>query len=943
MLSGRLLHLMMSGRLLHLMLLFLCLLPLVFTQPQLKDKIPATSDLSNSIRMNKLETGENAAAFHKSKEGGLMAVKTETQDTPSKLPMTVTLVSSSPGDQSSKRDNMLKASDQISSEGEDLKVTRVDSASADNATADKETQDTSSVTDDDIEDLIDDIWSETSLNANETLSNKESLKNDSSEMEDPSLDMNDMIASSNPINNGTQTNSTAGNGDATLGAAESQDTEEEEAIVAGLDSLETNTNGTLATNGSENGDNNEDFLEGSVGSGSEATVEGSGDEDEEATLLTIAEHLRNDPDILRSFRPSALRNVVMNPNSLAILPMPVLDELINDPIFSVELPGRTRELITELLMEFRLPARVGRVNEGSGEGSGEDDDYGDYGDYDLDYGDDVNGTVSSFIGDLDPEFLESLDPEIIVEYFENASPEDLQLILSNSTILLSLPAKTIGSLISKLNNDLLLQLLRSPAVADLYNNTALSNLSEDARTRFSAQMDEVAAQIVEQVEVSVLTEVPEFIVRDQLSNKRALTALLNDPPKLQAIVDKYGDLLNEIPPMTIVDIVRNDSMVLASIPTDLFTTLATCDVVGMLSSEFIPSELIENSTDKFVRLLIEKPDIIDCISDLYLGEFVKKAFDDAVFLDSNSTKAGREETTMAISRSIMMLADKSLLRLASREDIQDALPDFVIVDMINDRPNIVRLLPKSIIIKMAKTKPWLIGKMSMTAVMEFSKRQEVFMTLTDRDIANILAFQSGLLSVFATLPTDVLVMFMAVHIDLLDILPVSAKSTLRRVLQNQDLLRAIPTELHAKLAKKKIVQEIIDKYSLLDILEAHPYLVARLSPYDLKPFLRFLEDPWFRERLPCTAVRVASKDSALFDIVSDHTLATIISCRHILSCIERKDLEKLMATSNLGARLTLSTLIASARNLRLSQLSLRTALNFVTQQIPRSRPVLFFN
>ena len=54
-----------------------------------------------------METAENAAAaaVHKSTEGRLMAVKTETQDTPSKLPMTVTLVSSSPGDQSSKREN----------------------------------------------------------------------------------------------------------------------------------------------------------------------------------------------------------------------------------------------------------------------------------------------------------------------------------------------------------------------------------------------------------------------------------------------------------------------------------------------------------------------------------------------------------------------------------------------------------------------------------------------------------------------------------------------------------------------------------------------------------------------------------------------------------------------------------------------------------------------
>ena len=31
------------------------------------------------------------------------------------------------------------------------------------------------------------------------------------------------------------------------------------------------------------------------------------------------------------------------------------------------------------------------------------------------------------LGDLDPEFLQTIDPDIIVEYFENASPEDLKV------------------------------------------------------------------------------------------------------------------------------------------------------------------------------------------------------------------------------------------------------------------------------------------------------------------------------------------------------------------------------------------------------------------------------------------------------------------------------------------------------------------------------------
>jgi len=85
------------------------------------------------------------------------------------------------------------------------------------------------------------------------------------------------------------------------------------------------------------------------------------------------------------------------------------------------------------------------------------------------------------------------------------------------------------------------------------------------------------------------------------------------------------------------------------------------------------------------------------------------------------------------------------------------------------------------------------------------------MELTDRDLSNLLAFQPNLLTILSSLPPKKFVMFLAVHIDILDTLQPSALQGLRRILQNKEIIRAIPTELHAKMAKKPIIVKIMGK------------------------------------------------------------------------------------------------------------------------------------
>lgn len=326
-----------------------------------------------------------------------------------------------------------------------------------------------------------------------------------------------------------------------------------------------------------------------------------------------------------------------------------------------------------------------------------------------------------------------------------------------------------------------------------------------------------------------------------------------------------------------------------------------------------------------------------------MPEFVEKAFLDADFLDSNSTQGPEKMYTTLLVQSFIDLKDSSIVRLASNPGVMDVIPDSVLVTIINQKPKLVLQFSKKIVLMLAKSKPWMIGKFSTTTLLLFSRRQDVLMALSDRDFANLLAFQPGLLSVLTSLPEDVVVNFLDVHIDMLDIFPAAAIPFLRRILQNRDLVRAIPADLHIKLANKKIVREIIDKYTLLDILEAHPTIVARADMTLVEKYMKFLRNRWFRQRLPCEAVRYATNRLELLQTLSTPLLKEVITCPHILSCIERRDLEHLMLRADLGSRLRLSTLVMTVRNLRLSQLSLRVALNFVTQQVPQSNSYLFFN
>ena len=301
-------------------------------------------------------------------------------------------------------------------------------------------------------------------------------------------------------------------------------------------------------------------------------------------LASIASHIRADPRIVADFRPSVLRSLVSNPASLPLLPLPVLDQLISDPIFRVELPEAALEGISQLFMAAMEKEKMMELAKNKTDG-GESSDTEDYEDYDyaeLDYGD-PDEAIEDFLRDLDPEFLRTISPEVLVAYFESAKPEDIKNILADSQILLNLPAATIGAVFKKLPESLIVTVVNSAGVKELFTETARV-LSVEERQKMEVWQQSVASELIRSLNVSVLVQLPEFLIRSQLSNSAAVSSLVEQPAKLEALLERHPQLLEEVPPAVLENLLGDRPGLLEQLPGSLVSSLLTCPLISQLAS-----------------------------------------------------------------------------------------------------------------------------------------------------------------------------------------------------------------------------------------------------------------------------------------------------------------------------------------------------------------------
>ena len=160
------------------------------------------------------------------------------------------------------------------------------------------------------------------------------------------------------------------------------------------------------------------------------------------------------PDPARNLRDL----ITMNPGIMKALPLSVLNTIVKDPLFSVNVVQNMTEEIRMLLESVMDDQEV------------EDYAFSDDSYYDVDYED----YVGNFLEGLDPGLLASISPDLLVAYFESATVEDVKSILADSTILLSLPPKTVVELLKKLPEETVTTIVNSDAVRSLYSSVQVS-------------------------------------------------------------------------------------------------------------------------------------------------------------------------------------------------------------------------------------------------------------------------------------------------------------------------------------------------------------------------------------------------------------------------------------------------------------------------------------
>ena len=177
------------------------------------------------------------------------------------------------------------------------------------------------------------------------------------------------------------------------------------------------------------------------------------------TILMSSRGDPGDPPNQETIPVTSLRDlVVMDPGIVKALPFPVLNKIVKDPLFSVSVvQNMTEEII--MLLETAMDDQM-------------DEDYAYSEDlyYDVDYED----YVGNFLEGLDPSLLASISPDLLVAYFESATAENVKSILANSTILLSLPPKTVVELLKKLPEETVTTIVKSDAVQSLYSSVQVN-------------------------------------------------------------------------------------------------------------------------------------------------------------------------------------------------------------------------------------------------------------------------------------------------------------------------------------------------------------------------------------------------------------------------------------------------------------------------------------
>ena len=136
---------------------------------------------------------------------------------------------------------------------------------------------------------------------------------------------------------------------------------------------------------------------------------------------------------------------------------------------------------------------------------------------------------------------------------------------------------------------------------------------------------------------------------------------------------------------------------------------------------------------------------------------------------------------------------------------------------------------------------------------------------------------------------------------------------------------------------------MISKYLLITILRIHPTLPLHIPYENMEDFLSYINDPWFRTRLPCETISAMSEDVGFIKSIPGNILETIVTSKRMLSCVPVRNMEMLLSHKVGLSRVSLLGLLTSFSKIPSDKLSLKLIRLLLMNQVNfrKISPVLY--
>ena len=466
----------------------------------------------------------------------------------------------------------------------------------------------------------------------------------------------------------------------------------------------------------------------------------------------------------------------------------------------------------------------------------------------------------------------------------------------------------------------------------------------------------MVSELILKVEAEKLIALPDFLIFSQLEDVTAVRALLGQPEKLALLVTEKANLVDKLSVATIVEalnctlvhklaksqffhvltasipsvldeVFSSNKSLVDCIPNSTILKLAEAADLAMLSDSILSSvvtkqpKIISQIPAETIAVIVKsRSAMISNLPEEALSLIIVERQDVLPLLSDEDFISLLDQKPSILTLIVEHLPTSQLISfLSSRPRLLPSLPismDPIILNLLEEKRfetklvKVIVAMPAQTLATLASTRPWLISYVPDAALeLLVSEREDLLPLLSDDNLLNLLSFRPTLLSAFAQLPAERLSPILRDRPALTERLPPSAEPILSSLLLRKSFLSKLSMSLMASLATSPGILKLITKYSLIQVfriyklnpcatllpsqvLTVHPTLPAHLDTSSLPPLFHFVEDPWFRARLPCATVTSLIKMPGISATLPVSVLENVLTSRRLLTCLPASFLEQ---------------------------------------------------